>query len=63
MRNVTELTKRSKKQQKAFYATQRVMVTCNTGTRDISTDKLPSRAKSKARLIQEVKMYEKDSLK
>ena len=42
------LDKRSKKEQREFYKSQRVAVTgMNTGTRDMATDKLMSRAKRK----------------
>ena len=42
------LDKRSKKEQREFYKSQRFAVTgMNTGTRDMATDKLMSRAKRK----------------
>ena len=47
MKKVVDLTKRSKKAQKEFYKKQRVTNGFNTGTRDMKTEKLPSRAMEK----------------
>ncbi len=44
---MTELSKRSKKEQKEFYKKNRVWVPFNTGTRTMKTDKNPSRARRK----------------
>ena len=42
-----DITKRSKKEQKEFYKSQRVINGFNTGTRTMKTDKNPSRARRK----------------
>ena len=44
---MTEISKRSKKKQKEFYNSQRVVNGFNTGTRIMKTDKNPSRARRK----------------
>lgn len=44
---MTEVSKRSKKEQKEFYNSQRVTNGFNTGTRTMKTDKNPSRARRK----------------
>lgn len=41
---MTEISKRSKKEQREFYAKQRVTIPFNTGTRSMKTSKLPTRA-------------------
>ena len=48
MNKTIDLNKRSKKEQKAFYKTQRVTNGFNTGTRDMSSEKYPTRAKRKS---------------
>lgn len=52
---MTDLNKRSKKEQKRFYAMQREMNNFNTGERVMKTQKSPSRAMRKA---EERKMLE-----
>ena len=42
-----EISKRSKKEQKELYKSQRVTNGFNTGTRTMKTDKNPSRARRK----------------
>ena len=44
MKNVVEISKRSKKEQKAYYAMQRGVNGFNTGTRTMKTAKSPTRA-------------------
>ena len=44
MKNVVDISKRSKKEQKAYYATQRSVNGFNTGTRTMKTAKNPTRA-------------------
>ena len=44
MKNVIEISKRSKKEQKAYYAMQRGVNGFNTGTRTMKTAKSPTRA-------------------
>ena len=48
MNKTIDLSKRSKKEQKAFYKSQRVINGFNTGTRDMASEKYPTRAKRKA---------------
>jgi len=50
MQKFVELDKRSKKAQKEFYKSQRVSNGFNTGTRDMKTEKLPTRAMEKRKL-------------
>ena len=45
-----DISKRSKKEQKAYYSAQRVVNGFNTGTRTMQTAKKPTRAKMKAEL-------------
>lgn len=47
MNKFTEIDKMSKKAQKEYHAKQRVTNGFNTGTRDMNTDKHPTRAKEK----------------
>jgi len=47
MNKYVELDKRSKKEKKAYYKKQRVTNGFNTGTRDMKTAKLPTRAMNK----------------
>ena len=47
MNKYIELNKRSKKAQKEYHKKQRVVNGFNTGTRDMQTEKMPSRAKEK----------------
>ena len=47
MKNVVEISKRSKKEQKAYYAMQRGVNGFNTGTRTMKTAKNPTRAMRK----------------
>lgn len=42
-----DITKRSKKEQRAFYAKKRVLNGFNTGTRDMKSAKNPTRAMRK----------------
>lgn len=51
------LNKRSKKEQKAYYAAMRSVNGFNTGTRVIATDKSPSRARAKVLNRAEMKGY------
>ena len=44
MKNVVEISKKSKKEQKAYYAMQRGVNGFNTGTRTMKTAKSPTRA-------------------
>jgi len=55
MSNFVEISKRSKKEQKAYYASLRHTNGFNTGTRDMKTEKLPSRAMSKAATRKEIR--------
>lgn len=48
MKKTIDLNKRSKKEQKAFYKSQRVTNDFNTGTRDMASEKYPTRAKRRA---------------
>ena len=50
MKTYVEINKRSKKEQKAYYAQSRVMNGFNTGTRTMKTEKNPSRQESKNKL-------------
>ena len=45
--NFTPIEKRSKKEQKAYYASLRNVNGFNTGTRTMKTDKNPTRARLK----------------
>ena len=45
-----DISKRSKKEQKAYYSAQRVVNGFNTGPRTMQTAKNPTRAKMKAEL-------------
>ena len=45
-----DLNKRSKKEQKAFYKSQRVTNGFNTGTRDMVSEKYPTRAEEKRKM-------------
>ena len=47
MKNVVEISKRSKKEQKAYYAMQRGVNGFNTGTRTMKTAKNPTREMQK----------------
>ena len=47
MKNVVEISKRNKKEQKAYYAMQRGVNGFNTGTRTMKTAKNPTRAMRK----------------
>ena len=50
MEKFVEINKRTKKEQKAFYAKQRGVNGFNTGTRTMQTEKNPTRAKRKEKL-------------
>jgi len=50
MNKTVDLNKRSKKEQEKFYKSQRVMNGFNTGTRDMASEKYPSRAKEKRKM-------------
>lgn len=50
MDKFVDINKRSKKEQKAFYAKQRGVNGFNTGTRDMQTAKNPTRAKRKEKM-------------
>lgn len=52
------LNKRSKKEQKAYNASKRITNGFNTGTRDMKTEKLPTRAMNKRSLQKEIKEME-----
>ena len=45
-----DISKRSKKEQKAYYSAQRVVNGFNTGTRTMKTPKNPTRAMMKAEM-------------
>lgn len=47
MQKMVDLNKRSKKEQRAFYRSQRVTNDFNTGTRTMKTEKNPTRAMDK----------------
>ena len=50
MEKFVEVNKRTKKEQKAYYAKQRGVNGFNTGTRDMQTAKKPTRAKRKEKM-------------
>lgn len=58
MNKTVDLNKRSKKEQKKFYKSQRVMNGFNTGTRDMASEKYPSRAKEKRKIQKMVDILE-----
>ncbi len=47
MKKTIDLNKRSKKEQRTFYKSQRVTNDFNTGTRTMKTEKNPTRAMDK----------------
>jgi len=61
MNKFVDLNKRSKKAQKEFYKKQRVINGFNTGTRDMKTEKLPTRAMEKEKIRKEVNDYDNRS--
>lgn len=54
---MVELNKRSKKEQRAYYSSQRVTNGFNTGTRTMKTEKNPSRNRRKALDRKEISCY------
>lgn len=58
MNKFIEPNKMSKKAQKAYYAERRNFNGFNTGTRDMKTEKLPTRAMNKRKLQKEMQEWD-----
>lgn len=52
-----EIEKKTKKEQKEYYAQNRIVNNFNTGTRTMNTDKNPSRARKKVLDKKEIECY------